>query len=513
MYQIDNASAATSLPAISNPGTPGFFTDGNPATGQAPTVVPAEWLNTVMMELSNAVSASGQTPTKGQLNQLARAIQMQAAPFILDSGSANAYVTSLPVVVTARTEGQVIRFKAKTTNTGASTINDGLGVVPLVGGAHQPLQGGEIVASGDAWAQWNSSVGASGSYILLEGTGGALQVGNATQSSHAINLGQGKSLFASGLAASQSASMDTPKQPGLYQYDGSFSGVKPPDNSTNYRTIEIGSPGRYSQIAMPFDTDNVFFRRQVDSSVGPWRTLVSDANIANYAPSKNGSNATGTWPINITGQANSVASVTAQQIQSALAYAPAYGQPASQSASMDTPKQPGLYQYDGSFSGVKPPDNSTNYRTIEIGSPGRYSQIAMPFDTDNVFFRRQVDSSVGPWRTLVSDANISGFFPASSSQTGYTKLPNGILFQWGSVTVGDVPGAAPGSQGTVTFPIRFPSTVVGVYLSITDANATTAGATVGAVSYSQSQNGFSWSVREFISLVQNCSCQWFAIGY
>ncbi|MBP4049031.1 hypothetical protein J9978_05895 [Chromobacterium violaceum] len=195
MYQIDNASAATSLPAISNPGTPGFFTDGNPATGQAPTIVPAEWLNTVMMELSNAVSASGQTPTKGQLNQLARAIQMQAAPFILDTGSANAYVTPLPVVVTARTEGQIIRFKAKATNTGASTINDGLGVVPLVGGAHQPLQGGEIIANGDAWAQWNSSVGASGSYILLECTGGALQVGNATQGYHAANLGQLTSLL------------------------------------------------------------------------------------------------------------------------------------------------------------------------------------------------------------------------------------------------------------------------------------------------------------------------------
>ncbi|WP_217870881.1 hypothetical protein, partial [Chromobacterium violaceum] len=60
----------------------------------------------------------------------------------------------------------------------------------LVGGAHQPLQGGEVIANGDAWVQWNSSVGANGSYILLECTGGALQVSNATQSSHAINLGQ-----------------------------------------------------------------------------------------------------------------------------------------------------------------------------------------------------------------------------------------------------------------------------------------------------------------------------------
>ncbi|MDE1715757.1 phage tail protein [Chromobacterium amazonense] len=196
MYQIDNATAATTLPAISNPGKPGFFTDGNPATGQAPTIVPAEFLNTLMLEQCNVAVAAGLTPTKGALNQMAQAIQIMAAPFVMDTGSANAYVTPLPVVVQQRGEGQVIRFKAKTTNTGASTLNDGLGVVPLVGGAHQPLQGGEIVAGGDAWAQWNSSVGASGSYILLECTGGALQVSAATQSGHAISIGQADGRYA-----------------------------------------------------------------------------------------------------------------------------------------------------------------------------------------------------------------------------------------------------------------------------------------------------------------------------
>ncbi|WP_146131918.1 hypothetical protein [Chromobacterium amazonense] len=195
MYQIDNATAATTLPAISNPGKPGFFTDGNPATGQAPTIVPAEFLNTLMMEQCNVGLAAGLTPTKGVLNQMAQAIQMMAAPFVQDTGAANAYVTPLPVVVQKRAEGQVIRFKAANGNTGACTLNDGLGVVPLVGGAHQPLQAGEIVAGGDAWVQWNSSVGANGSYILLECTGGALQVGSATASNHAVNLGQAQGLF------------------------------------------------------------------------------------------------------------------------------------------------------------------------------------------------------------------------------------------------------------------------------------------------------------------------------
>ncbi|MGR2678738.1 tail fiber protein [Chromobacterium haemolyticum] len=197
MFQIDNSTAATQLPTISNPGTPGFFTDGNPATGQAPTIVPAEWLNTVMMELCNAVIASGQTLTKGKLNQLALAIQSQGAPFAIDTGTANTYVVNFTPAFTSRTEGQVIRFKAKTANTGASTLNDGIGSVPLVGGAHSALQGGEIVANGDCWAQWNSSVGSGGSYVLLVCTGGASQVAAATQNCHAVNLGQLNSALSS----------------------------------------------------------------------------------------------------------------------------------------------------------------------------------------------------------------------------------------------------------------------------------------------------------------------------
>lgn len=115
--------------------------------------------------------------------------------FALDTGSANTYVCAFVPAVTARVEGQVLRFKVKTTNTGASTFNDGLGAAPLIGGAHAALQGGELVANGDAWVQWNTSFG-GGSYILLLSTGGAEQVATATQTQQAVTLAQ---LTASGL--------------------------------------------------------------------------------------------------------------------------------------------------------------------------------------------------------------------------------------------------------------------------------------------------------------------------
>lgn len=116
-------------------------------------------------------------------------VQSGAATFGTDTGTANTYVVAFTPAITARTEGQILSFKANTSNTGACTINDGVAVVPLVGGAHSALQGGEIVAGGDCLVQWNSTVG-SGSYVLIECGGGAEQVGAATKSNHAMRLGQ-----------------------------------------------------------------------------------------------------------------------------------------------------------------------------------------------------------------------------------------------------------------------------------------------------------------------------------
>jgi hypothetical protein len=115
--------------------------------------------------------------------------QRDKAGFAIDTGTANTYVCAFTPAITARLEGQVLKFKVNAANTGASTLNDGAGVVALVGGAQTALQGGELVANGDAWVQWNTSVG-GGSYILLFCTGAPEQVAPATKSQHAAQLGQ-----------------------------------------------------------------------------------------------------------------------------------------------------------------------------------------------------------------------------------------------------------------------------------------------------------------------------------
>lgn len=190
MYQIDNTTAANAQPASTAAGTAGWFTDGNPATGNPATIVPAEWLNAVMMEAINILKAAGINPTKNAFSQLATAIQSNQINYAADTGTANTYAVAYLLPITAATlfDGMILSFQAKTANTGASTFNpNGLGASPIVGAAHQPLQGGEIVASGKIELMWHKGLN---SWVLLEQTGGANQVGPATQSQHAMQLGQ-----------------------------------------------------------------------------------------------------------------------------------------------------------------------------------------------------------------------------------------------------------------------------------------------------------------------------------
>ncbi len=101
---------------------------------------------------------------------------------------------SLPMSGLPAVSGIVQKFVASTTNTGDATYApDGLAAAPIFGLAAQPLQGGEIVASGTVTLE--SYIGPllnSGAvcWVLLECEGGAQQVGNASHPQHAISTGQ-----------------------------------------------------------------------------------------------------------------------------------------------------------------------------------------------------------------------------------------------------------------------------------------------------------------------------------
>ncbi|WP_227105121.1 gp53-like domain-containing protein [Chromobacterium rhizoryzae] len=198
MFQIDNSTAATAQPASTSPGTPGFFTDGNPVNGTAPTVVPAEWLNAVMMELVNVVTGAGLTLNKAAFNQVLTAVKRlgQKTVVLTDTGAANAYTaTNSPALAAGDLVGGLVQqVSIAHANTGASTYSpDGQAAAPIYGLALQPLQGGELPVGGVAVLMRATIAGVNSGnpiWILMECAGGAQQVPNATQSQHAVALGQ-----------------------------------------------------------------------------------------------------------------------------------------------------------------------------------------------------------------------------------------------------------------------------------------------------------------------------------
>lgn len=208
MYQIDSSTAASSQPASTALGTPGFFTDGNPATGTLATIVPAEWLNAVMLELANVVTGAGLTLNKAAFNQLLSAIRAigRQSVVLADTGAVNAYAAANPTPLVSGVSGTLVHgvrqsVQITNANTGASTYApDGLAAKPIYGLNLSPLQGGELPVGGVANMIYMVSAAinsGNGAWILLECTGGALQVPAGTQSNHAVNLGQ----FAATLSA------------------------------------------------------------------------------------------------------------------------------------------------------------------------------------------------------------------------------------------------------------------------------------------------------------------------
>jgi hypothetical protein len=66
-------------------------------------------------------------------------------------------------------------------------------------------------------------------------------------------------------------------------------------------------------------------RRDTGNVWSAWAKLITDVNYNSYAPSLTGSGASGTWGINITGNAGTVSTLSSGQIASALGYTPANG--------------------------------------------------------------------------------------------------------------------------------------------------------------------------------------------
>lgn len=176
-----SAGAADVAPAT---GTPQFATSGNPATATPATVLPAYAFNAIQEELIAIIAGAGITADKTNNAQVVKAIRalIKQSMILTDTGAANAYtaVNPTPFVAGTLVHGvqQTVQFVHA--NTGASTYApDGLAVKPIYGLGLTALQGSEIPANGVGNMIYIIDAalnGGNGAWILIECTGGALQL-------------------------------------------------------------------------------------------------------------------------------------------------------------------------------------------------------------------------------------------------------------------------------------------------------------------------------------------------
>ncbi len=173
-------------------GTPQYATDGNPATNTPATIWPAYQFNAIQAELLGIIGAAGIAPDRTKTNQIVVALQHLfqggAATYAADTGTAGVYAIALEPAPLSITPGMLVGIGGiVAANPGASTLDvNWLGALPIHGPGGTALQGGEFVAGGNAILRANATAEA----WELVWTNGATPVAAASQSKHAVNLGQ-----------------------------------------------------------------------------------------------------------------------------------------------------------------------------------------------------------------------------------------------------------------------------------------------------------------------------------
>ncbi|WP_175980070.1 hypothetical protein [Caballeronia zhejiangensis] len=193
MFQTDQATAATSLPTPSAAGTPGYFTNGNPASGVAATILDADFMNMVMMELVNVVTGAGLTPSKTANNQILAAIRaltpgrlIRETLYINNGGTQQVSVNGGAFTTTGATTWTPLSgtsyFYAEVLGGGGS------GAGAAATGASQ-VSGGSGGAAGSFAEGYFPISAVSGAQAITCGAGGAAATGFAANNGGSSSIG------------------------------------------------------------------------------------------------------------------------------------------------------------------------------------------------------------------------------------------------------------------------------------------------------------------------------------
>ena len=158
-----------------------------------------------------------------------------------------------------------------------------------------------------------------------------------------------------------------------------------------------GADGYGFQIANSFWNGNLISRNMSSGSWSGWRTILDTENLINYVTKLNGSNASGTWPISVTGNSKGFLYQSGYQI--------------------DT-----LTGDNSTIVREEHPSSGFNYTsTLHMGSGDGRQQLTIARDGSGMKFRGS-NSSNGTtdwtsWKTVLTDTNYSAFSTFSGAIT------------------------------------------------------------------------------------------------
>jgi len=99
-----------------------------------------------------------------------------------------------------------------------------------------------------------------------------------------------------------------------------------PVNGSWYHLLSSTHVNDANYYAMQFSADfyaqNLYYRSTAGSGTTAWNKILHSNNYNDYAPTKTGGGASGTWNINISGNSATVSSISSSQITNALGYIP-----------------------------------------------------------------------------------------------------------------------------------------------------------------------------------------------
>lgn len=118
----------------------------------------------------------------------------------------------------------------------------------------------------------------------------------------------------------------------------------------------------------------------------------------------------------------------------------------------------------------------------------------------------------GDVRKVVSDgtagwATVIGPFSSAKAATGYQRLPNGLVLQWGN-SMSDLSG-----QAAITFPLAFPSVCFSICVTTTGAIGTSNSTYVWGMGSKTPTSFSAWStLASTLAMAPEIGCNWLAIG-